>query len=210
MKKTLIIGFGIIMTILVLWLIRIEYIEKHRLYLEIDPAKIVQDETEAGFSNMLLGLSWEEIQEKTDYSFSEQPYSIDDQNDPWKVMTRGVSYVLLYKDRSVVVKYEGFRGHMILKFRDQKLVGIYVIFGTEPDTQEKRMDYDGVKNDPETLFDDLCSEFNRYLAPQGQQPFRTEYAGGPVVGWKNGLLVIYEKDGKENERIVLAIQEMEK
>lgn len=114
-----------------------------------------------------------------------------------------VEYTVYDKNLPVVVEYGDYRGHVICTFMQGKLKMTACYFGSRTEKRDDKMTYDGVKNDPETLYPKLLEELTAIYGEPGNSLENGDFA---MTVWESaGSRLSLTKQGTEESMTVAVV-----
>ena len=72
------------------------------------------------------------------------------------------------EDKSILVEYGEARGHLLFEYYRGQLISVGVLFGTQETAMGSEIDYGGVDNDVEAIYQQLVAELEEDLGEETQ------------------------------------------
>ena len=142
--------------------------------IELDVSAFYPDTEAFSYPGVSYGDSLEETEEKLGYQLAGHSYTelMQQQLDKYgnansagaeAMQPEQATYIGNIGDKSILVEYGEARGHLLFEYYRGQLISVGVLFGTQETAMGSEIDYGGVDNDVEAIYQQLAAELEEDL-----------------------------------------------
>lgn len=142
--------------------------------IELDVSVFYPDTEAFSYPGVSYGDSLEETEEKLGYQLAGHSYTelMQQQLDQYgnansigaeATQPEQATYIGNIEDTSILVEYGEARGHLLFEYYRGQLISVGVLFGTQETAMGSEIDYGGVDNDVEAIYQQLVAELEEDL-----------------------------------------------
>ena len=157
--------------------------------IELDVSAFYPDTEAFSYPGVSYGDSLEETEEKLGYQLAGHSYTelmqqqldkYGNANSAEAAQPEQATYIGTIEDKSILVEYGEARGHLLFEYYRGQLISVGVLFGTQETTLGSEIDYGGVDNDVEAIYQQLAAELEEDL---GEATRAQELEGLQTQSW---------------------------
>ncbi len=159
--------------------------------IELDVSAFYPDTEAFSYPGVSYGDSLEETEEKLGYQLTGHSYTElwQQQLDKYgntnsagaeATQPEQATYIGNIEDKSILVEYGEARGHLLFEYYRGQLISVGVLFGTQETAMGSEIDYGGVDNDVEAIYQQLVAELEEDL---GEATTGYEQGGLQTRSW---------------------------
>lgn len=159
--------------------------------IELDVSAFYPNTEAFSYPGVSYGDSLEEVEEKLGYQLADHSYTelVQQQLDKYggsngagaeAAQPEQATYIGTIEDKSILVEYGEARGHLLFEYYRGQLISVGVLFGTQETTLGSEIDYGGVDNDVEAIYQQLAAELEEDL---GEATRAQELEGLQTQSW---------------------------
>ena len=140
--------------------------------IELDVSAFYPDTEAFSYPGVSYGDSLEETEEKLGYQLAGHSYTelmqqqldkYGNANSAEATQPEQATYIGNIEDKSILVEYGEARGHLLFEYYRGQLISVGVLFGTQETAMGSEIDYGGVDNDVEAIYQQLVAELEEDL-----------------------------------------------
>ena len=159
--------------------------------IELDVSVFYPDTEAFSYPGVSYGDSLEETEEKLGYQLAGHSYTelMQQQLDKYgnansigaeATQPEQATYIGNIEDTSILVEYGEARGHLLFEYYRGQLISVGVLFGTQETAMGSEIDYGGVDNDVEAIYQQLVAELEEDL---GEATQAQDLEGSQTWSW---------------------------
>lgn len=176
-KKWLLSSLFICVIGAVILVVFVSHKDKHT-FVQFQVSDVLMSDHSFHYTNAAIGSTISEVEQQQAISFPEIPYYCPEWTDgtlpdhPESVFdyrnrtdySEAIEYTAYNGDDPVLIRYDDYAGHLGYQFEEGEMTTIIIRFAQTPAKRDPKMNYGGVKNDADLIYDQLYEELDFLLS----------------------------------------------